>query len=225
MSTVRHKCAKKILSQPSPWVRYFDEASNHFYFFNEETGESTWEPPTSASSSRQGARSEPAAAPFCSLAQRRGSPQPYNGVGYDAWVVRHTPDGIPYYYCETTGVSTWDDPRLPKPNVWRAVASTEAHPPRGEFGGYQSIPDLTAQAFGAPSAAYNRNSGFGEFTGAARQQRRRRFGDPRGLSPHGEPWGQHLLGRRMRQGYVRVVLAGRQEETHLSWSGSSPYFL
>ena len=80
----RRSFALKALSAlPEGWEAVTDEASGEAYYYNAQTGETTWERPAGAT-------------PESALP--------------DGWVAVPDPEGNLYYYHPATGVSSWDPP-------------------------------------------------------------------------------------------------------------------
>ncbi|CAE7263082.1 unnamed protein product [Symbiodinium sp. CCMP2592] len=107
-------CAGKPAEPPAPWqLVEVPETPGQWYYWNEETGESSWDPPVSDSESPVEATSP--------------SSSPTEG----AWQQATTEDGDMYYYNEETGETSWTLPEAVKETPqssagrWRGAAGPD----------------------------------------------------------------------------------------------------
>ena len=95
------KALNQFASLPAGWIAGTDQESGHTYYYNEQTGESQWEPPQQhGSTSQQGYSSD------------GRHTQPRNAEGLPAgWIAGTDQEsGHAFYYNEQTGESQWEPP-------------------------------------------------------------------------------------------------------------------
>merc|ERR1711920_106380 len=93
----RRKVDERPRTPPRPWkLEEHPDAPGEWYYWNEKTGETTWDPPVAVLSICDG---------HVSLSGRPPSPLP-------PWKLAEHPDapGEWYFLNEETGVTTWDEP-------------------------------------------------------------------------------------------------------------------
>jgi len=122
-STVEDKTRESLLTEddaplPPGWRKIVDEDVGQTYYFNEETGDSSWDPPPTA------IKPEVNVADSAEEILTTDSVEPSNHSQHeeseqaesveeclpDGWKKKFDTDGTPYYHNESTGESDWNPP-------------------------------------------------------------------------------------------------------------------